>query len=95
MKLNLDSCKAQLFDAMYLEMYNKLHGHIAVSASKQTFPFDELEASIRHFYQYLHAEQLDMNAEPEDDDTMVLYGRSLARYIRKSGISVAEPLPKK
>ena len=44
-----------------------------------------------HIFQYLDAEQLDMNAEPGDDGTMALYVGGLASYIRKGGINVAEP----
>ena len=67
-----------------------MYGHIA---SEQAFSFDEFEAGIMHFFQYLDAEQLDMNAEPEGDDTMALYVGCLASYIRKGGINVAEPPP--
>jgi len=52
-----------------------LYGRIAVSASEPPFTFDEFAAGIRQFFQYLHLKQLDMKAEPADDDTIVLYGR--------------------
>ena len=67
-----------------------MYGHIA---SEQAFSFDELEAGIKHFFQYLDAAQLDVNAKPEDNDTMALYVGGLASYIRKGGINVAEPPP--